>query len=277
MPDTGLGEASGSQLTQRGRVSSSWTRDGDAVALSTTIPVNVSAVVALPEAPEGVAYEVSGPDGAEAEELGTEAGVTSYRIGSGEWSFTQTEDTPDPDAPISVEVPSVKGDAVVGGRLRADDGEWDPAGATTTVQWLRDGAPISGATSWTYRPKAADVRARLSAEVTAEYDGTTATASSEPTGRVVKATSTVRASVRPGSVRAGQRVTVTVRVGAHGVQPTGTVTVRSGKAKRIVRLRNGRASASFRANGKGWKVVRVAYAGSDAVARSGDRARYRVR
>lgn len=277
VPDTGLTEASGSQVTQRGPVSSAWTRDGDEVGLTTEIPVNVSAVVALPEAPEGMAYEVSGPAGAEAEELGTEAGVTSYRIGSGEWSFAVTEEVPDPDAPESVEAPTIKGSAVVGGRLRADEGEWDPAEAETTVQWLRDDAPITGATSWTYRPKAADVRSRLSVEVTAEYDDATATATSAPTKRVVKAASTVRATVKPGSVRAGNKVRVTVRVAAQGVTPTGKVKLRSGKVTRTVRLSDGRASVSFRARGKGWKPVRVVYVGSKGVTRGTDTVRYRVR
>jgi alpha-L-rhamnosidase len=83
VPDTGLTRAEGSQMTQRGRVSSEWTRDGDDVRLSTTIPVNTEAVVELPAG----GYAIVAPRGAELEELGTEGGVTSYRIGSGSWEF----------------------------------------------------------------------------------------------------------------------------------------------------------------------------------------------
>jgi alpha-L-rhamnosidase len=86
VPDTGLAHATGSLMTQRGRVSADWTRDGDRVGLTTEIPVNVSAVVELPAA-DGVEYDVTGPGGAVAERLGTENGVTRYRIGSGSWSF----------------------------------------------------------------------------------------------------------------------------------------------------------------------------------------------
>jgi alpha-L-rhamnosidase len=85
VPDTGLAEASGSRATQRGRVSAEWTRDGDDVSLTTEIPVNVSAVVELLASDAG--YEVTGPGGATAEELGTDGGVTRFRIGSGTWSF----------------------------------------------------------------------------------------------------------------------------------------------------------------------------------------------
>jgi alpha-L-rhamnosidase len=85
VPDTGLGSAEGSLMTQRGRVSTSWTRDGDAASLQATVPVNVSAVVELPAGE----YDVAGPGGARAQALGTEGGLTRYRVGSGTWSFEQ--------------------------------------------------------------------------------------------------------------------------------------------------------------------------------------------
>ncbi|KAA1427731.1 family 78 glycoside hydrolase catalytic domain [Nocardioides antri] len=65
VPDTGLTHASGSRMTQRGRVSSEWTVDGDDVSLTVEVPVNVTAVVEVPSAD----------------------GVTRHRVGSGTWSF----------------------------------------------------------------------------------------------------------------------------------------------------------------------------------------------
>ncbi len=65
VPDTGLSEASGSRMTQRGRVSSEWSRDGDAVHLEVTIPVNMTAIVEVPSADR----------------------VTRHRVGSGTWTF----------------------------------------------------------------------------------------------------------------------------------------------------------------------------------------------
>jgi alpha-L-rhamnosidase len=49
------------------------------------VPVNVSAVVELPAGD----YDVAGPGGAGAENLGTEGGLTRFRLGSGTWSFEQ--------------------------------------------------------------------------------------------------------------------------------------------------------------------------------------------
>jgi alpha-L-rhamnosidase len=79
VPDTGLGEASGSRMTQRGRVSSEWSRDGDDLSLSIEVPVNVSAIVELPAGD----YDVAG----DVEEIGSADGVTRYRVGSGSWVF----------------------------------------------------------------------------------------------------------------------------------------------------------------------------------------------
>ena len=87
VPDTGLTHASGSQLTQRGRVSSEWTRTGSGTSLTTTLPVNTTAVVELP-AMSGTSYAVRGPGGAKAERLGAPEGLVRFRVGSGTWSFT---------------------------------------------------------------------------------------------------------------------------------------------------------------------------------------------
>ena len=83
--DHGLTQAKGSVVTQRGRVASAWTRTADAITLRATIPVNVTAVVRLPEG----SYLATGPGGAAPERLGTQNGITSYRIGSGAWAFTK--------------------------------------------------------------------------------------------------------------------------------------------------------------------------------------------
>ena len=85
IPATGLTRAKGSVATQRGRVASAWTRGGDAVTLRATIPVNITAVVRLPEG----SYLAAGPGGTAPERLGSRNGITSYRIGSGEWTFTK--------------------------------------------------------------------------------------------------------------------------------------------------------------------------------------------
>lgn len=65
--------------------------------------------------------------------------------------------------------PVVEGTATVGSTLACRLGVWRPQG-TVALQWLREGAPISGATSATYVPVAADVGSGLAcaASVTPE-------------------------------------------------------------------------------------------------------------
>lgn len=273
-PDTGLTEASGSQLTQRGRVANAWTREEDGLSLTTSIPVNVAATVELPAPAEGFEYDVTAPAGAEAELLGVEDGVASYRIGSGEWTFVSDEIATTPEV---VTDPRVSGTAVVGARLRASAGTWEPASVRTSVQWLRDGVAIPGATGETYRVTAADVRARLSVTVTADNDGATATRTSAPTARVAKAASRVRVRATPRTVRPGRIVRIAVQVRATGVEATGFVTVVNGRTVRQVALRDGVRVVKVRARRAGRSQVRVVYAGSDGVRSSVGRTTYRVR
>lgn len=79
--------------------------------------------------------------------------------------------------------PTVTGTARVGEVLRAVAADGDPA--SYAWRWLRDGVPVAGATAPTYRLTADDLGARLSAEATGpSADGSTAVATSEPTGPV---------------------------------------------------------------------------------------------
>ncbi|HEY0277811.1 MAG TPA: DUF2341 domain-containing protein [Solirubrobacterales bacterium] len=51
---------------------------------------------------------------------------------------------------------TIGGTAAVGSTLSASPGDWSPTPAQVTYQWLRDGAPIAGATSATYAVTAGD-------------------------------------------------------------------------------------------------------------------------
>ncbi|GII97842.1 parallel beta helix pectate lyase-like protein [Sediminihabitans luteus] len=70
----------------------------------------------------------------------------------------------------NVVAPSLSGDAVKGGTLTADPGEWS-LDATYSYRWLRDGRPIARADDATYKVKQADTGHALSVEVTATADG----------------------------------------------------------------------------------------------------------
>lgn len=86
--------------------------------------------------------------------------------------------------------PTIEGTATYGARLVARPGTWDPATVTYTYRWLRDGAPVRGATEQVYRPQGDDLGTRLSVVVTAtatDGSGDRGQATSAPTARVVRA------------------------------------------------------------------------------------------
>jgi hypothetical protein len=89
------------------------------------------------------------------------------------------------DPIVNVAPPVVTGTAQVGERVRTSSGDWTPAGLTFTYRWLRDGSPIAGATSASYKVRLEDLGTTLSAEVTAtDATDQTGTATSDPTGVV---------------------------------------------------------------------------------------------
>jgi hypothetical protein len=89
----------------------------------------------------------------------------------------------------NVAPPTISGSAVYGEVLTADPGTWTPAGVTHAYRWLRDGAPIPGASAngRTYRLDVDDVGHRISVKVVAsDRDGHRDNATSAPTRQVVR-------------------------------------------------------------------------------------------
>ena len=72
-----------------------------------------------------------------------------------------------PGPPFCEVLPVVSGSVAEGGLLTVTNGVWDgyPPPTTFLYQWLRDGAPITGATSQTYTTVPADVTHMISCEV----------------------------------------------------------------------------------------------------------------
>jgi len=69
--------------------------------------------------------------------------------------------------------PTLSGTAKVGKTLSVGGTEWNEEGVATTYQWLRDGAPINGATSASYRLVPDDLDSAISAKATGTKDGFT--------------------------------------------------------------------------------------------------------
>lgn len=111
--------------------------------------------------------------------------------------------------PVATTPPSVDGDPVLRGVLTVDTGAWTPTPDTLTVQWLRDGRPISGATRAQRRATLDDVGRRLSALVRAtNADGTTAVETASVTVRRARF-AVVRRPAVTGTARYGRVLTAT--------------------------------------------------------------------
>ncbi len=108
-------------------------------------------------------------------------------------------------APVLATPPTVSGAAVFNQVLTATPGTWTPEPVAVAFQWQRDGKPIDGATSASYRLGLKDLGAAISIAVTAtDADATTSVATSTPTPRVSKADFRVR---RAPAVRGVPRFT----------------------------------------------------------------------
>ena len=198
-----------------------------------------------------------------------------------------------PQSFTEVVPPTITGVARIGETLTAGPGELDPTPSSVTYRWLRDGTPIAGATTSTYRVVAADATHRIRAEITAKRDGfadrvvLTAATAAVPAppgtggtkgpgvpGGAAKTAGTVAAKVKALKKRKA-RVTVTVTAGGRPVSG-GTVTVRN-RAKVLasgVKVAAGRAVVTVKKLPKGKKVrLSVRYSGSADVTAASTRTR----
>ncbi|KAA1425406.1 hypothetical protein FE697_006025 [Mumia zhuanghuii] len=168
---------------------------------------------------------------------------------------------------------AMTGKARYGEVLAARTGAGWTTGTTVTYQWLRDGAPIPGATRAAYRLGAADVGRHVAVRATGVMAGHRgASATSASTVKVISA-STLAAR----AVGAKRRVIISVRVRAAGTVATGTVRVRIDGRQKVVRLTNGAATVRFRQVRPGRRTVRIVYAGDGVATPATAKRRVRIR
>ncbi len=180
--------------------------------------------------------------------------------------------------PTIVDAPTVTGNAKLGRTLTATPGTWDPADVTVAYQWLRNGEPIVGATSTTYRVQRADIGTVLSVRVTATEEGNDLTGSADSAGVAVVATSrtTVAVTPRSGSTGDAFAATVTVRPSG-GPAAQGVVTVTVDGKEYTGTLENGTVTIPLDPQSRGTKRVTASYAGSETVEASDGRTNFSVR
>ncbi|UJP40831.1 Ig-like domain repeat protein [Cellulomonas palmilytica] len=218
-----------------------WLRDGTAVSGATGTTYTLTAA----DAGKRVAARVTADNG-----LGWAPAVLT----------TPAVDVAQPIA--NVTRVSISGTVGYGKTVWVKRGEWSPDPVSTSVQWLRDGVAISGATGSSYKVGKSDVGKKLSVRVTAKgADGSTARSTSVAT-KVPKVTPSVKVSVP--SVKAGTKLKATVTVDSGGLvtKPLGTVAVTIGSKTVKVTLtatHAGKVTVTLPAQAKGSHKVTAKY------------------
>ena len=149
-----------------------------------------------------------------------------------------------------------------GETLTVVPGSYEPADASVTYTWLRDGEPIRSAAGTTYLLRPWDAGSRISVRVDlarSSYRSTSQVAAAA--GRVM-----TKPTLKVRSASASRRAVVIVRVAAPGVSaPRGNVTVAIG-AKRVTgKVVDGKLRAVLVGLKPGWHKVRVRYTGTKIV------------
>ncbi len=152
---------------------------------------------------------------------------------------------------------AIVGKTILGHTLTVVDGKFKPREATVTYQWMRNNAPIAGATGSTYVVDAADVGSIVGCVVTGSVPGVAPI--SQGIGMPVPCRSvpvvTLRSQRKPGG-----KVIVHVDVTAPGVAaPDGEALVMIGARQRTVPVKKGKAIARFIGVDPGRWKVRVKY------------------
>lgn len=147
-----------------------------------------------------------------AEDLGAKVSVTVTGSKSG---YTSVSATSSATAAVKIgrfspPVPVVSGRANVLATLTVDPGVWVPSDATLTLQWLRDGVEIEGATGAAYKLVADDLDASVSVRVTGAKEGFTSAAVTSAPVVVGEAEAVIAPSAKPtisGTAQVGKKLT----------------------------------------------------------------------
>lgn len=167
--------------------------------------------------------------------------------------------------PIVVEqAPSISGEAVLGDTASVDPGQYSPADAAATFQWLRDDTPIEGAQEQTHVLGPEDVGAILSCAVSLSKPAYESVVEKATMSAPVSAVPVLRVASHVRGSRV--RLVISARAPA-GVSdtPAGPVEILLDDRDRTVSLESGRVEARYGGQypvGRGRHPVQVRYLGS---------------
>jgi surface antigen len=174
--------------------------------------------------------------------------------------------TPDvaPGTITSAAGPQLRGDNRLGSTLTVDPGSYTPADATVAVSWLRDGLPVPGATTASYKLGTADLGHHLAVRVAVDKPGYTPLSLRTAGTSWVKTVPVVGATAIPGTTG---RAKVAVTVASSGVSPVeGLVRIRhDGVLLGEVTLRAGAGSTTLAGLPSGTVNLRIRYTGGRTV------------
>jgi hypothetical protein len=161
---------------------------------------------------------------------------------------------------------TVSGTAELGQTLTANPGRVDAPDAVFSFSWMRNGAPITGASTATYTCVATDFGAALAVSITANATGRLPVTQVLPVRGVVIARPSIRLIAK--TRRRASRLIVDLAA-PEGLQvvPSGEVRFRIGDRVRVVPLVNGRASARFLHLRPGTRRAIATYTSSNGYAR----------
>lgn len=176
--------------------------------------------------------------------------------------------------------PRITGTRTVGSMLTVDPGTWPATSPQFTYQWLRNGAPIAGATNSIYTLAFADAATQIGVQVTASKSGWGDGTASSNSVTIPKAASTVSALATLTTLKQRKSTSLVATVSVpsvYGVAPTGSIRVidrlgagrqRTLKTVSLTASAKGQKTISVRLTGVGLHHLRALYLGSTKIAGS---------
>jgi hypothetical protein len=158
---------------------------------------------------------------------------------------------------------AVDGRTVLGHTLTVADGKFKPSEALVGYQWVRNGAPIPGATGASYVVAVEDVAQLLGVVVTGMLPNVAPVSQGIDLANAVSSipVCTTKTQRKPGGM-----VIVHFELTAPGIaEPDGTVVIKVGSHERTVAVKKGKAIARFLGVDPGRYRVRCQYAGGTLV------------